>query len=223
MDDPLSQALQDIHSPDLNKRRMAAWQLGRLHHSSGLPALLNAAQDPSEGVRLRVYEALGAYRDDSARSVLINGLQDEDEEAQAMAAQSLVNYPAPDEGLESYAEHLQHLLSAESADVRGAVAQVLGAWWVSEAAPHLALCLRDDASAEVRYAARNALIALAEASTPALIDLLEPSLSVGVLIDLLEVLGQIGDPHARDALMPYSQHEDKDVQALTQWALGRMS
>jgi HEAT repeat protein len=177
--------------------------------------LVKAASDESGLVRTRVMEALGGLRDSVIIAPLINALRDEDADVRVMAARSL--------GAIGNMQALEPLLIALNdthSEVRSEVAQALGAVPDDRASTPLAQILIADDDPTVRHFAKQSLGRIGGDSV---IDILLPALethqdSVGILIDLIEVLAHIYARRALPNIQQFAQHPDTDLQATVAWA-----
>jgi len=218
MNDLLAHAEADV-------RRNCAWQLGRLRQVVAIPALAAACADPDAGVRLRAYEALAIlaeHADARAYAALLDGLHDVDADARAMACASLRAFAPFGHWDEATLEALLALLADPSASVRAAAAESLGQALDPQVWPALVACLRDDADAEVRYAARQALQRGGADAAQALLAALPTSDDPAVLIDLIETLGQVGQGYQPADVQPWLAHGDEGVRAAAKWASRRV-
>lgn len=212
--------LKSSPSPDI--RRNAAWQLGRLHNPVAIDALLIALHDADEGVRLRVVEALGAYRDTRILPALLALLGDSSADVRAMVAQSLGAL-----GDITANEALLPYLQDNHEGVRTAVAKALGRVGQLNAIVPLVNCLIEDEMSSVRYEARTSLSVLAQSNAEAVQKALLAGLSrheqhAGIAIDLIESLVLCGGRGALPDLMRYADVAPPDVQATLTWAIERL-
>lgn len=207
------------HDPDPEVRRNAAWLLGRQRDQRINEPLLAAIDDDNASVRVRVAEALGTIKDDQrVTPALIALLGDADTDVRARAARSL-GFLADARALQP----LQQLLTDAEVAVRAEVAEALGQGALRDESSIDALlrCLIEDADRNTRHYAAQSLVNIGtEPVVSALIAALKQyDDDAGILIDLIEVLGKIGDSAATDALAQLQQHTDEDVQTMANWAL----
>jgi HEAT repeat protein len=217
----LEQLIQQLHyNADPEKRRNAAFVLGRQRDFRVIPPLVAATHDPDLLVRVRVLESLGSFKDPLVLPPLLEALRDTDRDVRVQAARSLANVC---EGDEATIDALIVALDDPSDVVRSEVAETLGKVGNERAAEALVKLL-DDPDATVRYFAAQSLAVLGgDYAVKALVTgLAKYADSAVMLIDILNTLAKIGDKRALNAVQSYIEHPDSDVQTTAQWAVGRL-
>lgn len=210
--------LKNDPKPDV--RRNSAFRLGRDRSPTVVEPLLDALNDTDETVRVRVAEALGTRDEAQVVPPLLTTLaNDADADVRRTAAKSL-GYIADERAVDG----LIAALDDDNADVRASAAEALGNFTLENvAAPLVKIFLHDDDD-NTRYFAKQSLTTVkSPAIVTALLDNLQSQTDAKLIMELVEVLAQIGDSRALSAIQALTSHEDDDVQATAEWAVGVLS
>jgi HEAT repeat protein len=211
-----------LDSADPNRRRNAAWTLGRFRDDR-LPARLAVVLrgDADASVRVRASESLGAFRVSEALQALVAAMTGDDDAAvRAQSARSLGRLEATDA-----ADPLINALTDPEPDVRAAAAEALAALALDAAVEPLARALAIDADDSVRYLAAQGL---ARTGGPRVADTLtalldQPGIGVATRLHTAEILGQIAEPSGRAVLERLAIDTDETVAVTARWAISRLS
>ncbi|MFQ3581109.1 HEAT repeat domain-containing protein [Chloracidobacterium validum] len=203
--DPVAARLR--HTEPLVVRLAAAAALGRMRRAEAVPFLAGLLQDREPALRLQAATALGEVGDERAAAALLPLLRERD----ALLVSEVVTALAKTQSTAAMAPLLTTL---EHPDwrVRAAAARSLGDCNDARIPPALALALRD-ASALVRFYARQSLLKLAAAPTDALLRLVERREPRG-WYGAYEVLQQLAPEAAREALLRQLDAPDPSARAL---------
>lgn len=183
-----------LESPDVLTRAGAARVLGDIGDTTAIEPLTKGLEDGNLHVRIAIAAALYKLGDKSHADVIIDGL-DADllsaRRAAAAAMQNVVEKP-PVEPLIKAAED-------SDAQVQLSATRALGKTKDARAVPVLiaALKAKDDA---IRNIAADALAELGELAVMPLVKLLSSEQNEGTLYKAVQILGNIGDSRAVEAL-----------------------
>jgi HEAT repeat protein len=208
-----------MRDPDPDVRRNAAWVLGRQRDIRIVEPLLAAVNDEDADVRVRVMEALGNVKDARVIAPLMTALgHDSDAEVRACAARSLGNSEDP-----QAVDSLIGGLADSDGLVRTASAGALGAIPDARAIQPLVTALLRDADNDVLDQAAKSLVQIGgEQTVTALIESIDQAETPGVLIYIIETLGQLYDRRAVEPLTALLDHPDDGVRETVRWALKQL-
>lgn len=203
------------NSKDPDERLYAAFKLGREREKIVVQPLIDAVHDADIAVRARVIEALGTRIEPEVVPPLIHALKDADVLVRRTAAKSL-GYIKDTRAVAPLCD----LLNDADETVRSQVAEALGHIPSSAAAEPLVALFLHDKDANVRYFAKQSLSTIGTPTVvEALLDSLKNETDLDAIVDVIEVLGLIGDSRAENALKALAAHEDDGIQKMAEWAL----
>jgi HEAT repeat protein len=215
-DPTIDDYIQWLNDPNPDIRRNAAWVLGRQRDVSIVEPLIAVIHDPDPTVRLRVVEALGNLKDERIVEPLIAALTREPAGDVRAAVASALGRSVDLRAVEPLIAALKDPL----APVRAAAAEGLGALHDPQGAASLVATLLDDDDADVGYYAAKSLIQIGGAS---IVDLLLPELSRDhppeIVVQIIEILGQLYDRRAVEPLKLLVDHADEGIRETAKWAL----
>lgn len=205
-----------LKSPVADERRNAAWVLGRSRDIRIIKPLIASLTDTDSNVRLRVAESLGNLRDESIIVPLLTALEHETEaEVRASLIASLGRQNSP-----LVLINLITALQDASPVVRSAAAEALSLIPDEQAAAPLVKVLLHDDDVNTRYHVARTLSQIGGANTvQALSEALPVAESPERKIQIAEILGQLRDPQAIDALQTLLNDPDEGVVETATWAL----
>jgi TonB family protein len=167
--------LGELKSPEPDKRRLAADELGETRNREAVPMLIAALADKEASVREAAAFALGQITDPRAVAPLTRALIDKDADVRASMAFALGMI-----GDRKSGQTLSNLLDDASSTVRAAAVAAMGMMQDEEGVDEL-IDMLNDSSFDVRYDAAWALGQLNEA------DAIEPLRAAMTAIDRLPV------------------------------------
>jgi HEAT repeat protein len=205
-----------LTAEDVETRRQAAVELGRLPASSQRRLLPDLFADPDSEVRLAVADAALAVRLPDAGARVSKWLNDPDPRIREAAAEvlSVLRHAGSVPGL-------GRMLEDPEASVRAAAALALGSSRSADASPFL-LGHLDDGDPEVRHAVIEALEDLGDprAVVPLIGRIQEQR--AGLRRQAASALGTLGDPRAASALIVALADGDAGVRAAAATSLGKL-
>lgn len=218
----LDDYLQHLQSPDPNVRRNAAWNLGRFRDLRIIDPLLMCLDDPDNDVRLRVAESLGNLRDLEIVGPLLARLQIEPEEdirAQLIAS---LGRQGQSEAIPSLLNHLGDVNLLLRAAAVEALGEIGGDSMILDP---LISTLFDDPDENTRYLASKALARIGGIS---IVDRLcaaldNPAIAIESQLKAIEILVQIGDRRAKNAIFPLQNSPDPAIAETAVWALKQLA
>jgi HEAT repeat protein len=217
--EPLGDALAQLKSPDLIKRRIAIQELVTLRNPASAPAVIEALKDKDDYVRTQAVRALGFMRYAAAGPQITRMLaEDKSREVRESAALSLrfINDPGA-------APTLIKALKDPEESVRIMAIQTL-AYFRNHAAAGPIAELAKDSSPRVRRSAITALGQLREAaSQPTLVAALKDT-DAAVRADAAQALGNLPGPLPADVkatLETLAQDTDPMVKGAAKEALAQ--
>lgn len=218
MNEPsLDDLIAQLKNGNMDERANAAFLLGRSRERQIVQPLIEAVTDHDAGVRVRVLEAL-ATRDEPEIVPPIMALLHSDPHADVRrtAARALGHIEDP----RPVALLSKVLVNDTDEFVRAQAAEALGAIGASAASGALADALKKEMSGHVRRFIQQALVT---SGGKDVVNILMAQLTADAdpdtLLDVLETLGQLRDPHAAEAIAPFQEHDDPDVMMTAKWAL----
>lgn len=215
----LEDYILNLQSPNADVRRNAAWTLGRSRDFRIIEPLIAAINDPDDSVRVRVAEALGNLRYERTVAPLMDRLAaEQNDEIRAQIISSLGR-----QGDFTAFEAILAALKDTSPLIRGAAAEALSAFFDQRAIDALVSALLHDSDENTRFLYAKSLRTLgSEMTTQALTAALTPDLDVERKLQLIELMGQIADKNAAEALCPLLNDEDEAVRETAKWALRQL-
>jgi HEAT repeat protein len=206
-------------SQKADERIFAAFRLGRDRDPRVVTPLIAALRDPDAGVRARAAEALGTREEAHVVSALLMCLDDEDIEVRRVTIQSLGRI-----GQESALEALLTLLDDDDATLRAQTAEALGNLPMHLTAQALVHAFIHDPETQVQTAAKQSIAHAGnlDAVHALLAYLPQAENDAPLLIDILEVLGTIGEREGREQISTFQQHTDEGVRAMAAWTLSKI-
>ena len=218
--------IRQLQDSDKDIRRNAAWRLGRVRDITVITPLLDALHDSEAEVRVRVAEALSGQRDPRIAPAVMDALQTEaDHDTRVQLIRTLGYQDAPEA-----VSMLEPLLEADTtSENRSAAAAPLGelhAFASPDTLRRLVSTLSTEAEIVTRHQIAQTLqrIGGSEVST-ALAQALHPALDEAVQLQMIELLGLLGntsDMAARDALQPFMDSPFDSVRETAEWAFSRL-
>ena len=185
---------QALESPDVLTRAGAARALGDIGDTTAAEPLTKGLGDGNPHVRIAVAAALYKLGDRSHADVVIDGLDADLLSARRAAAAAMQNVME-----EPPVEPLIKAAGDSDTQVRASATRALGKTKDARAVPVLiaALVAKDDA---IRNIAADALADLNELAVMPLVKLLSSEQNEGTLYKAVQILGNIGDSRAVEAL-----------------------
>ncbi|MCU0497285.1 MAG: HEAT repeat domain-containing protein [Anaerolineae bacterium] len=218
----LDDYLQHLQSPDPNVRRNAAWNLGRFRDLRIIDPLLACIDDLDNDVRLRVAESLGNLRDPKIVGPLLTRLQIEPEiDIRAQLIASLGRQGQTD-AMPALFEVLTDLDPVIRAAAVEAIGEIGGDMTIIDP---LISVLFHDPDENTRYLASKALARIGGTHT---VDHLsaalgDPTIDAEARLKAIEILVQIGDRRARNAITPLKDSDDPLIAETAAWALKQLT
>lgn len=206
--------LTALRDPNIYVRRAAAEGLEKMDDIHAVEQLLGALKDSLPRVRWTAAKALGEIGDARAVEALLGALKSDDYDIRRAAAQSLERI-----GDNQALDRLLLVLRDDDFDMRRAAAEALGQLGSERSIGPLVTALGDKEE-RVRWAAARALEKIGGShAVDGLLGLLEGS---GEREHVIEVLGEIGDARAVEALLDLLLADSIDVRVRAVYALGKL-
>ncbi len=183
-----------LESPDIITRAGAARALGDIGDTTAIEPLTKVLKDGNPHVRIAIAAALYKLGDKSHADVIIDGLDADLLSARRAAAAAMKNVVE-----EPPVEPLIKAAGDSDTQVHASATRALGKTKDARAVPVLiaALVAKDDA---IRNIAADALTELNELAVMPLVKLLSSEQDEGTLYKVVQILGNIGDSRAVEAL-----------------------
>ena len=212
----LQEILEDEQKASLHA--IAVTVLGEIGGREATPTLLRTLESPDNKVRIRAAMALRELRTEETATPFIELMNDEDQCLRAIAASSL--------GFLNDTRAVEPLIAAlQDAEgmVRTGAAGALGAIPDSRAIQPLVTLLLHDPVNDVLDRAAKSLVQIGGAAVvDALLEALGAIQSTGILIYVIEILGQLGDRRAVELLAALREHDDEGVRETARWAFQQL-
>ena len=212
----------DLQHPEQVRRLRAARLLGQNKVHAAVPALIAAAADRDDDVRLEVIKALVRIHDRRALTTYVALTRDGRPDIQEKSIEGIINTYVSDEsgfvrGLQNVVDFVNPFsddynpLTVESfIEVDPAAIDAVGDLLLSERAH-----IRKDAAAALG-------ILRARTALPAILDALEQESETDVTVELIRTVYKVGDPAVGGALVPRVLDADKQIHDEAIFTAGRL-
>ena len=214
--------IYDLKHPEAERRKEAAFALGKNKVQDAVPALIQMTEDEQDLVRLEAVRALVRINDSSALDAYARLTHDRRKEIQEKAIEGIVNvYVVEASGFVSGVKRFVNLLNPLTDGYNALMVEPY--LQVSQVAIDGLGDLLDSPETGIR---KDAAIALGILRAGSALPLIQSSLSQetnsGVIVELIRSIYKIGDPSAGQSVIPLMRDPDKKVHDEAIFTLGRL-